>query len=371
MNPQLKQRIIGGCVLLAILVIFLPILFHNNHNRPRLNQNSDVSATQPEVELQSPSGAKLSDDTSPSSVTSSTNGPVTNQALSNNARDKIQGQIGVIKQKSMALDDSDNLAQPEPSKVKQIVKKAADVPLSLKPMPQDADLNEDDQDEKDNEAEETLPEVSSPPPSPVHHPKTKSIAANKKINPPPMDLENEIQANVEKERNSSLKLPPSPIPHKKTVAMDMEKTIQADIDNEISNEPIINETESPQASGNVSDSASDRTSDNASDNRRIQESQESGSEIAQNDEVSVSQQQNGAWVLQLATFSNRHNAELLAKKLRAKGFDAYVSSSKGKNNSHLMRVLVGPDIQLTRIKQIQRRLKTEFGLNGIIRKYEA
>lgn len=47
----------------------------------------------------------------------------------------------------------------------------------------------------------------------------------------------------------------------------------------------------------------------------------------------------GEWYVQLGSFSNRQNADGLAKKLKAKGFDAMVRKS---GNGSMSRVLVGP-----------------------------
>lgn len=47
----------------------------------------------------------------------------------------------------------------------------------------------------------------------------------------------------------------------------------------------------------------------------------------------------GEWYVQLGSFSNRQNADGLAKKLRAAGFDATIRKS---SNGSMSRVLVGP-----------------------------
>ncbi len=77
-----------------------------------------------------------------------------------------------------------------------------------------------------------------------------------------------------------------------------------------------------------------------------------------------------AWVVQIASFSDRSNATRLMKKLRAKGFDTYIRTGALKTGKSVSRVYVGPEIQRVKIKRIQRKLKREFKLNGIIRQYK-
>lgn len=73
------------------------------------------------------------------------------------------------------------------------------------------------------------------------------------------------------------------------------------------------------------------------------------------------------WVIQVASFSNFNNAKRLLNQLRVKGLDVYSCQSKGKKT--IIRVFVGPDINRNKIDQIQKELKQQFQLNGIIRKY--
>ena len=74
-----------------------------------------------------------------------------------------------------------------------------------------------------------------------------------------------------------------------------------------------------------------------------------------------------AWVIQLASFSDFDNGKRLLNQLHAKGFDAYSRQSKGKKT--IIRIFVGPDIDRNKIDQIQKELKQQLRLNGVIRKY--
>lgn len=76
-----------------------------------------------------------------------------------------------------------------------------------------------------------------------------------------------------------------------------------------------------------------------------------------------------AWALQLASFSNKVNANHLVDQLRQSGIDSYTRTIQV-NGKKIIRVFVGPEIQKTRLVKTERRLEKQFGLHGVIRKYE-
>lgn len=75
-----------------------------------------------------------------------------------------------------------------------------------------------------------------------------------------------------------------------------------------------------------------------------------------------------AWVVQLATFSNKKNAEELVKKLRKMHLDAF-SRKISLPIGTTLQVYVGPYIQLDAAKTLQKDLKYRLHLNGVIKKY--
>ncbi|MBV0931914.1 SPOR domain-containing protein [Marinobacterium weihaiense] len=68
-----------------------------------------------------------------------------------------------------------------------------------------------------------------------------------------------------------------------------------------------------------------------------------------------------AWTLQLASFRDEANAHALRKELVADGYKVYI-----RHGSDLVRVFVGPDLQRTRLEQLQGRLKRDYSLEGMI-----
>ena len=75
-----------------------------------------------------------------------------------------------------------------------------------------------------------------------------------------------------------------------------------------------------------------------------------------------------AWVVQLASFSQEANAKQLTRRLRTKGFEAYTRTSDI-GGRRITRVFVGPEIDHYKMNKIEKRLHSEFHLQGVVRKY--
>ncbi|MBW5802427.1 sporulation protein [Coxiella endosymbiont of Ornithodoros amblus] len=74
-----------------------------------------------------------------------------------------------------------------------------------------------------------------------------------------------------------------------------------------------------------------------------------------------------AWIIQVASFVHHGYAKHLLKQLRAKGFDAYLQ--KNREGEVITRVFIGPEINRDKINKIQKKLKQQTRLNGVIKKY--
>ena len=75
-----------------------------------------------------------------------------------------------------------------------------------------------------------------------------------------------------------------------------------------------------------------------------------------------------AWVIQAGSFSDQQNADRLVKQLRAKGLDVY-TRKRVSGGKAITRVYVGPEINLSKTKEMQQQLKKQFKLTGVIEKY--
>ncbi len=68
-----------------------------------------------------------------------------------------------------------------------------------------------------------------------------------------------------------------------------------------------------------------------------------------------------AWTLQLASFRDEANARSLRKELVEGGYKVYI-----RHGPDMVRVFVGPDLQRSRLEQLQARLKRDYSLEGMI-----
>jgi DedD protein len=72
-----------------------------------------------------------------------------------------------------------------------------------------------------------------------------------------------------------------------------------------------------------------------------------------------------AWVIQAGSFTNEDKAKALAEKLRQSKFAAFVEAVHGDSGS-IYRVQVGPELERGRAEQIQRQMESSAGVKGII-----
>ncbi|WP_296255098.1 MULTISPECIES: SPOR domain-containing protein [unclassified Pseudomonas] len=71
------------------------------------------------------------------------------------------------------------------------------------------------------------------------------------------------------------------------------------------------------------------------------------------------------WAVQLASLSNRANADALQKTLRTQGYNAYIRSSDGVN-----RVFVGPLIERAEADRLRDQLDKQQKLKGIVVRFQ-
>lgn len=76
-----------------------------------------------------------------------------------------------------------------------------------------------------------------------------------------------------------------------------------------------------------------------------------------------------AWTIQLASFSQRINAQQLVKQLRAKGFTAYIHEARSERGE-VSRVFVGPELKKERADLLLKKLHEAFGLKGVVVEYK-
>jgi len=75
-----------------------------------------------------------------------------------------------------------------------------------------------------------------------------------------------------------------------------------------------------------------------------------------------------AWVVQVASFEKRANANKLVKRLQAKKLSAFVEQASVDRKT-VFRVRVGPEVDHKKAEGIRNRIKREFKLKGKIERY--
>lgn len=71
------------------------------------------------------------------------------------------------------------------------------------------------------------------------------------------------------------------------------------------------------------------------------------------------------WAVQVGSFSSRKNALGLQKRLRTKGYAAFVEAYRAKDNVRY-RVRIGPELTSDKAKKLAGKLKREMGIDGLV-----
>ncbi|MDE0064120.1 MAG: SPOR domain-containing protein [Gammaproteobacteria bacterium] len=82
--------------------------------------------------------------------------------------------------------------------------------------------------------------------------------------------------------------------------------------------------------------------------------------------LSVPDDATDAWAVQLASFARQENAMDLRDKLRADGFEAFVTSYRPPGGDVLNRVAVGPFLDVSRAERLQRELSQRYEVEARI-----
>jgi len=77
-----------------------------------------------------------------------------------------------------------------------------------------------------------------------------------------------------------------------------------------------------------------------------------------------------AWALQVASFSDDKKAEELRKRLQKKNYQAFVRRVK-QNDKILLRVMIGPELDKTKLASIKSVVDKEFKVKSLVVKFEA
>ncbi|MBT5231822.1 MAG: hypothetical protein HOM11_16280 [Methylococcales bacterium] len=74
------------------------------------------------------------------------------------------------------------------------------------------------------------------------------------------------------------------------------------------------------------------------------------------------------WVIQVGSFASANNAHGLTQKLQKLGYQAFEENIKTKKGE-IVRVRVGPEIDIQKAKRIRGEIKSRMKLNGLVVQY--
>ena len=127
--------------------------------------------------------------------------------------------------------------------------------------------------------------------------------------------------------------------------------------------PGVTENTAESVTGNVTENAGEMRTESRTESREDSPA-ESAAAVQPAKQSDIPQ----GWVLQLASFKERANADALRDRLRKAGYDVYVTYHPGKGDG-MARVYVGPELDRAALDKIKVRLKKEFKLEGFVVRY--
>ncbi|MDH5628848.1 MAG: SPOR domain-containing protein [Gammaproteobacteria bacterium] len=77
-----------------------------------------------------------------------------------------------------------------------------------------------------------------------------------------------------------------------------------------------------------------------------------------------------AWVIQLASFSSKNNADNMVERLKVKGYKSYTRTALNNKNVSVHRVFVGPYIEKEKAEADKLAVEHETRLKGLLIKYD-
>lgn len=324
MEIQLKQRVIGAVVFVAIAVIFLPLLFKDANNNSGTKQviiteqiPTPPPAPGPQQTIANPP------DTAPSSP-QTLNNQNTSAAPTSQTNSSLTSQTDASQQ-NIASDDT-----PVASNTSQQPTIAANSKLS-----QIATNNS------------TNPEI------------TKAVtntqaSANANNNVGPQLASNDIQSVGDDDNSDAVSSKPPKLNKQNAIA---------------SAQSSMLDEETPASGPVVKTKNKKVTTKNNTHVDKIAVNDGKNSSISKIARISPTPIKGSAWVVQLGAFSNKSNAKLLQQQLQGHGFNAYTQKVKT-SRGQLVKVLVGPETQRQKAVAVQTKLNKSFNLKGVLVAYD-
>ncbi len=328
MNIRLKQRLLAAIVILALIVIFVPMLFRKHSGRQITSLSVFPQApTQPNVNKITPTAPVVPTQAQQQAATPAPQ----SQAIQSNVLTQQPATTQPISPAPQSsITQSSAVTQPPSASVQ---------PKSLTPVNQPVIQ----QQQKTSSAGQQIKSTnSSAQPTTVNPIQPVSSRKAKTINLAQQQVLRRSRYRKIKS-NKVIAVKPSNVP------------VSSSIQNLALSQAELN---------NIATHVQIRSADVSSNNVMP--------EISANQKAQqkVAQSFNQAWVLQLGSFVNKHNAANLVKKLRQKGVTAYAYEAR---SNHIInyRVYVGPMVEKSQAKAMQNKVAKEVKIKGFVTKFDA
>jgi DedD protein len=350
MDEQLKQRLIGATIIVALSVIFVPMLFEDR-NPPAGSGVEDIPALPEAIEEKTIELPKTAAD-------------VAQQEKKEEKPAEAETGYRVIPLNDTApkpAKASKSAKAPKSAKTAEPAEAIASPPEQAEAeAPMDEDFAAEDQDEPPEKPGATVSKVSPAKPA-------KAAAKQVETQEPEEAEINEKPPAVTEKRKASAapKSRSAPAKPAEPVAKKPEKSKSADIKFEELPKPIeptaaksasAKRVPAPEKSNAVESSPS------------LKPASAKPSTAARTPPAETAQKPAGAtaaWMVQAGSFSEEANARALADKLRKRNLAAVVDIVPVGAGT-MYRVRVGPELNRTRAEQIQKQIENAAGIKGII-----
>lgn len=346
MEAKTKQRVIGGLVLVAVVAIFLPLLFHHSHPSMNLALSTDVpdAPPQPQVQLQLPPDPHV--DSSGEQVVANTHG---NAADSDAATITTAQNVQTAAEKTPKVMQKILNTQPAPAAAAQPVANSpetAAIPAladssaaasAATSAASDANASSADANAPAGASAATpdanTPSAASAAAPDANAPSAGSATATPGANTPngsaaPAAATSPVSTPDASAAPASATAAPAPAARPDHAAKPAASTSAPSVAPHPAAEPLAANPPTVKRSKSVKNMAS-----------------------------------SASVILQVASFANPDNATRLVQQLRAKGIDAHVN----KKSAGISRVYVGPLSNRAMALELQQKLKQQWHLVSVIK----
>ena len=339
MDQELKQRMIGASVIIALAVIFVPMLFDGNIEE---KHNKNISINIPEEPSNDLEVKKFAID---KPVTESVNLPAGEVELTL----KDSAPILIAKEPTITVENI------EPQK-----------PVDNNETTQITDINVDETKQEPSSEQASNENIVKPVDKPIEKPVKKPVATT--VEKPLTQKAVEVQKSAE-EMSQAFRVKLGSFSQQGNAENVKSKLLQNNIKAIVEYNPGLKlyRVWSQQLYQNES-SAVDYVK--AVEKLKLNIGTPKVITLKAEDVDQMASQGQLGWVVQLGSFSDKNNAIDLRNKTRAAGFNAFVDMVVNSKGVELYRLRVGPLMEKTDAEKKQAEIKTRLKLDGLVKSHE-